>query len=105
MGQTQELQGTWYVLRVISGQEERIKKALEREKQYAPWGEHLLQVFIPKEKVYQVRQGKKVLKERNIMPGYMFIEVDELTDTMKEDITRIPGVVSFLTKSKHDPHP
>ncbi len=100
MGET-----TWYVLRVISGQEEKIRRALEHERKYAPWGHHLLQVFVPKEKIYTQRQGKKIRKERNIMPGYMFIEVDELTPEMIADINRLPNVISFLTDAAGNPQP
>jgi transcription termination/antitermination protein NusG len=53
------------------------------------------QVLIPTEKVYQIRKGKKVSKERNFFPGYVLIEAT-LVGEIPHIIKNIPGVMNFL---------
>ena len=64
----------WYVLRAISGQENKIKNFIEAEVKHLSMDDLLGQILIPTEKVYQIRDGKKVLKERNFFPGYIMVE-------------------------------
>ena len=101
----QEKKGVWYVLRVLSGREERVRQLIEKEARRSSWGEYLLQVYVPKERVYQVRQGKKHLKEKCLIPGYVLVQVVTLTDEMVEAIRSLPHVVSFLTDAQRRPLP
>ena len=55
----------WYVLRVISGQEKKIKTYLENEIARNKLEDYIPQVLIPSEKVYEMRNGKKRVRERN----------------------------------------
>ena len=75
---TAEQQETkWYVLRVVSGKERKVKEYLDKEISRSGWGEIVKQVFLPVEKVYKVQNGKKVMRERNYYPGYVMIEIGE----------------------------
>ena len=65
----------WYVLRVVSGKERKIKEYLDKDIIRNGWDKYILQVFLPVEKVYKVVNGKKVMRERNFYPGYVMIEV------------------------------
>ena len=56
----------WYSLRVISGKEKKIKERIELEIQRNGWGDYVTQILVPPEKVYKIRNGKKVILERNI---------------------------------------
>jgi len=67
----------WYSLRVISGKERKIKERLDTEIQRNEWSGFISQVVVPLEKVYKIRNGKKVVSERNILPGYILIEATE----------------------------
>lgn len=49
----------WFVVRAISGQENKIKSYIENEIEYAGLQQYLGQVLVPQEKVYQIRNGKK----------------------------------------------
>src|SRR6516164_681573 len=60
----------WYVLRVVSGKERKVKEYLDKEVSRGGWGNVVKQVFLPVEKVYKVQNGKKVMRERNYYPGY-----------------------------------
>ena len=58
----------WYVLRVVSGKERKVKEYLDKEISRGGWTQ-VKQVFLPVEKVYKVANGKKVMRERNYYPG------------------------------------
>lgn len=64
----------WYVLRAISGKEAKVKEVLDAAIKNTNLGTHVLQVLIPTEKVAVTRNGKKSVKERNLYPGYVFVE-------------------------------
>ena len=93
----------WYVVRAISGKEKKVKEYLEHEIDRLKLQDYISQILIPTEKVYQVRKGKKVSKERNYFPGYVLIEV-ALTGEIPHIIRNIPNVLGFLgTKGVPDP--
>ena len=69
----------WYVLRTISGQEQKTKTYIEKDMAHAGMSDLVGRVLIPLEKVVQVRNGKKVIKEKTRTPGYMYVEA-VLTD-------------------------
>ena len=60
----------WYVLRAIGGKEKKVKEYIDSEIVRLKLGEFISQVLIPTEKVYQIRSGKKISKERTFFPGY-----------------------------------
>ena len=93
----------WYVIRAISGKEKKVKHYLETEISRLNLSEYIAQVLIPTEKVYQVRSGKKISKERNYFPGYILIEAI-LTGEIPHIIRGIPGVLGFLG-TKGEPNP
>jgi transcriptional antiterminator NusG len=93
----------WYVVRAISGKEKKVKEYLEAEINRLGLQSLISQVLIPTEKVYQIRKGKKISKERNYFPGYVLIEA-ALTGEIPHIIKNIPNVLGFLgTKGEPDP--
>jgi transcription termination/antitermination protein NusG len=93
----------WYVIRAISGNEKKVKQYLESEINRLGISDHISQVLIPTEKIYQVRKGKKISKERNYLPGYILIEAI-LVGEIPHIIKSVPGVLGFLG-SKGEPVP
>ena len=95
----------WYVIRAISGKEKKVKEYLDAELSRNASLQNLIsQVLIPTEKVYSVRNGKKVSKERNYLPGYVLIETildAEVLHLIKET----PNVLGFLGTRGGDPDP
>ena len=85
----------WYVLRSVSGKENKVKEFLESEIEKTDLGKYISQVLIPTEKTYVVRQGKKVLKERAYLPGYVLIEA-ELVGEVIHKLKNINYVAGFL---------
>ncbi len=93
----------WYVVRAISGKEKKVKEYLESEISRLNLGDYISQILIPTEKVYQVRKGKKISKERNYFPGYVLIEA-VLVGEVPHIVKSIPNVLGFLgTKGEPDP--
>ncbi len=95
----------WYVVRAISGQEKKVKGQIEAEINRNKLSEYIAQVLIPTEKVYQIRNGKKVSKERSYFPGYILIEA-ALVGEIPHILKNITGVIGFLGETKGgDPVP
>ena len=86
----------WYVVRVVSGQEKKIKPYLETEVARQNLQEFIPQVLIPSEKVYEMRNGKKRVRERNFFPGYVIVSADLSHGEAHHTVTSIPGVIGFL---------
>ncbi|NTW31360.1 MAG: transcription termination/antitermination factor NusG [Bacteroidetes bacterium] len=85
----------WYVVRATSGNEKKVKQYIDNEINRLNLKDFVSQVLIPTEKVYQIRKGKKVSKERNYFPGYVLIEA-VLAGEITHIIKNIPGVINFL---------
>ena len=94
----------WYVLRAIGGKENKVKEYIESEISRLNLEDYIAQVLIPKEKVYQIRQGKKINKERNFFPGYVLIEA-ALVGEIPHILKNIPNVIGFLGTQQGDPVP
>lgn len=93
----------WYVVRAISGKEKKVKEYIESEINRLDLQDYISQVLIPTEKVYQVRKGKKISKERNYFPGYVLLEA-ALVGEIPHIIQNVPDVIGFLgTRGEPDP--
>ncbi len=94
----------WYVLRVVSGKEKKIKEYLDKDIVRNGWVNIIKQVFLPMEKVYKVQNGKKVMREKNYFPGYVMMEVIDnkapIADDIVMHISNITNVMHFLTDGK-----
>jgi len=86
----------WYVVRAVSGQEKKIKSYLETEIERENLKDFIPQVLIPTEKVFELRNGKKKMRERNFFPGYILISADLTHGEAHHVVTSIPGVIGFL---------
>ena len=85
----------WYVLRSVSGKENKVKEYLESEMKKTDLGNYVSQVLIPTEKTYVMRNGKKVMRERAYLPGYVLIEA-ELVGEVVHQLKSINFVAGFL---------
>ena len=89
----------WYVVRAVSGQENKVKAYIETETARLGMADYISQVLVPTEKVVQVRDGKKIAKDKVYFPGYIMIEAN-LTGEIPHIIKSIPGVIGFLGEKK-----
>mgnify|MGYP001547758314 CR=1 FL=1 len=100
-----EIKKKWYVVRAISGKEKKAKEYMEMEISRLNMEDYVSQVLIPTERVFQIRNGKKVSKERTFFPGYILIEAS-LQGEIEHVIKNIPNVIGFLGGEKGgDPMP
>ena len=90
-----EVQKRWYVLRAISGKEHKVKEYIDYEIAHTNLSDFVSQVLIPTEKTIQVRNGKKVVKERSYLPGYVLVEV-ALVGEVAHHLRNVPNVLGFL---------
>ncbi len=95
----------WYSLRVVSGKEKSIKERILLDMERAGWSEIVTQVIVPSEKVYKIRNGKKVVMERNMLTGYILIEAvsSKLSGEIITTINGITNVIHFLGKNNPTP--
>lgn len=100
-----EIKRRWYVVRAISGKEKKVKEQLELEISRLGMSDYVAQVLIPTEKVYQIKNGKKVSKERSFFPGYVLIEA-ALIGEIPHIVKNTTNVIGFLGAEKGgDPVP
>ena len=95
----------WYVVRAVSGQENKVKAYIENEINRLGMGDYISQVLVPTEKVVTVKDGKKIVKDKVYFSGYVMIEAN-LAGEIPHIIKSISGVIGFLGEVKGgDPVP
>ena len=99
-----ETKRAWYVLRAISGKEAKVKELLEGAMKNTDLGNHVFQVLIPTEKVLTIKNGKKVVKEKNLYSGYVFVEA-ELIGEVVHELVNTTNVIDFLKGRGKDAKP
>jgi transcriptional antiterminator NusG len=94
-----DIKKRWYVVRAVSGKEKKVKEYLDLEISRLKLDDFVAQVLIPTEKVFQIRNGKKISKEKAYLPGYVLIEA-ALLGEVPHVIKGIPNVIGFLGAEK-----
>ena len=89
----------WYVVRAIGGQENKVQSYIETEISRLGLSDFVSQVIVPKEKVVQIKDGKKIHKEKVYFPGYIMVEAN-LSGEVPHVIKSITGVIGFLGETK-----
>ena len=90
----------WYVLRAAGGKEKKAKEYLEKEIERCGLQDYVSQVLVPTEKVYRIKDGKRIQQERLFYPGYVLIEA-ELTGELQYIIrNEVPHMSGFLTEKR-----
>jgi len=88
----------WYVLRVQTNREETVREGLLTRVRAAGQDDHINGILVPTEKVSEIKGGKRVISERKIYPGYLFVEM-ELTEETLALVKNCPGIGDFLGTS------
>lgn len=95
----------WYVVRSVSGQENKVKDYIEKEIAHQGLSDFVDEILVPTEKVVQIRNGKKYNKEKVYFPGYVMVNA-ALEGEIPHIIKNINGVIGFLGETKGgDPVP
>lgn len=85
----------WYVLRVQSGREDKIREAIDRRVKSQGLSEVVERVLVPTETVTEIKNGKRRVSRRKIYPGYLVLHM-AMTDDVWYVIRDTPGVGDFL---------
>ena len=85
----------WYAVHTYSGFENKVKQTVERRSMLEGLADHVHRVVIPLEPVIEIKNGKKHTVMRNLMPGYLLIEMDP-GDDLFNMIKEIKGVSGFV---------
>ena len=94
----------WYSLRVISGKEKSAEEHILREADNNKITNEIEEVFVPYEKVVEMRNNKKRIKEKMFFPGYVLIKMNLNVNT-KYIVENSPGVLSFVGPKGKKPVP
>ena len=95
----------WYVVRAVSGQENKIRNYMESEIKRLGFSDLVEEMLVPTQNVVQIRKGKKVNKEKVYFPGYIMIKAN-LSGEVPHIIKALPNVIGFLGETKGgDPIP
>lgn len=89
----------WYVIKTISGHENKVKSHIYNEVRNVDIKPYIGQVLVPVEKIVQIRNGKKIQKDKIHYPGYVMVEAN-LEGEIVHIIKNIPGVIDFLSEGK-----
>jgi transcriptional antiterminator NusG len=87
--------GRWYVLHSQSGYENKVRQNLEARTRSMNMEERIYEIEIPLEDVAEIRNGKKVVVQKKMFPGYLLIRC-ELDDDSWYVIRNTPGVTGFV---------
>ncbi|MGH1338355.1 MAG: transcription termination/antitermination protein NusG [Aureispira sp.] len=108
-----DVETKWYCLRVVSNKERKIKERLDLEIDRSGWRDLVPNIIVPTEKVYKIRNGKKVIQERTLTPGYILVEAvvrntptgmkSSLNGNVIQAMTSIKDVIHFLGKKNPIP--
>lgn len=89
----------WYVLRTIGGKEKKVKESIDMDISRTNLKDFVAQVLIPTERFVQMKDGKKITKERISYPGYILIQAN-LVEEIPYTLVDRPNVLGFLSDSK-----
>ena len=92
----------WYVVQVVSGQEKKVKKAIEENRESKGMAELVDSVLVPIENVAEVKRGQQRVSEKKLWPGYILVKMN-LTDDSWMYIRNSNGVLGFLGGEKPNP--
>lgn len=90
----------WYALSVMSNQEKSVKKNILREVDRNELDSVVTNIEIPMEKILSFKNGKKIIKEKITMPGYLLIEADLTYGEIMPILKRTTGVFGFISDSR-----
>lgn len=92
----------WYVIQVVSGQERKVKKTLEENRDAKGLTQEVTEIFMPTQNVSEVKHGEQKVTEKKLWPGYLLVKM-HLTDDTWTYVRHTPGVLDFLGGEQPQP--
>lgn len=85
----------WYAVRIVAGHENKVKLYLDNQIKEEHLEHKIKTVMIPLEKVFEVKNGKKKIKQKNFFPGYILLEA-ALDDNLKRMLAKVPSLMGVV---------
>lgn len=95
-----KLPGQWYIIQCYSGYENKVKTNLDMRAQTLEVEDSIYDVVVPIEQVTEIRDGKRKLVKRKLLPGYVLVRMD-INDRSSSVVRDTPGVTSFVGSEGH----
>jgi len=86
----------WYILKVVGGQENKVKQRIDQEVKNKNLENIFLNVIVPSEKIVKIHSGKRVFKERGYFSGYVFMCMSVFDISINQFLRNISGTLGFL---------
>ena len=93
----------WYTLRVISGKEKKVRENILFELDYEGMSDEVENILVPSEKIIEMKDGKKKIKNKVFFPGYILIHMSD-SKVVRHIVENISGVMNFVG-IKGEPQP
>jgi transcriptional antiterminator NusG len=85
----------WYAIHTYSGYEEKVAESIRQRAESLDMKDKIIQVLVPKEKMIEVKNGKRKVVEKRIFQGYVLVQMK-----MSEDawyiVRNTPSVTGFV---------
>ena len=85
----------WYAIHTYSGYEEKVKQSITQRAESLDMQDKIFQVLVPKEKMIEVKNGKRKVVEKKIFQGYVLVEM-KITDDAWYVVRNTPNVTGFV---------
>ncbi len=85
----------WYAIHTVAGFEEMVSESILKRSDSFDIRDKIFNVLVPKEKVWEVKEGKRELSEKKIYPGYVFVDMI-ITDDSWYIVRNTPKVTGFV---------
>ncbi len=86
----------WYILHTLSGQEKRLAEAIRKKIEEGELKGIVYDVKVPVEQIVEMKDGKKIKKERKFFPGYILVDMEMSWENMRK-VRKLPGATYFLS--------
>ncbi len=111
MAQVPSPRDQWYVVHVLSGQEQKVRDNIQKRIETEEMGDYVFEVLVPTERVSEIKRGRKTETTRKFYPGYIIVNmhlIDENNDLVDKTwyfIRETNGVINFAGTKHNKPIP
>src|SRR5579872_1052356 len=103
MNQRYDTTKQWYAIHTYSGYEEKVAESIRQRADSLDMGDKIFQVLVPKEKMIEIKNGKRRVVEKRIFQGYVLVQM-KLSEDAWYIVRNTPSVTGFVG-SGSDPTP
>src|SRR3990167_9733514 len=85
----------WYAIHTYSGYEEKVAESIRQRTESLDMKDKIIQVLVPKEKMIEVKNGKRKVVEKRIFQGYVLVQI-KMSEAAWYVVRNPPGVTGFV---------